>query len=165
MRFTIEQTLSGVPAAVQSVLLDPAFVQARAVLPKLGDPELLDSTSDGTRAEQRIRYRFVAELSSAVTAVIDPEKITWVDDATYDLVGLTAEHRILPDNYADRLRCTYRATLTAEGAAARRTLEGDLKVRMPLVGGRVERAIVDGLRDYAVAEAGLLDEWLTRASA
>jgi len=160
--FSIEQTLAGSPDAVEDVLLDPAFVDARAALPKLGSPELLENTRDGTTAHQRIRFRFIGDLSSAVTKVVDPNRLTWVDDATYDLDAHRAEHTIVPDSYADRLSASYVATVEAESQGARRTLVGTLKVRMPLVGGRVEGAIVSGLRDYAQAEAALLDDWLAR---
>ena len=87
MDFVIEQALPGAPDAIESVLLDAAFVEARASLPSLGDPELLESAIDGTTARQRTRFRFTGDLSSAVTAVIDADKLTWVDDATYDLVA------------------------------------------------------------------------------
>jgi hypothetical protein len=162
MDFVIEQRLPGSPDAVERVLLDVAFVEARASLPSLGDPELLESSVDGERARQRIRFRFTGHLSSAVTAVIDADKLTWVDDATYDLAAHTAEHRVLPEHYADRLRCTYQASISADGDGARRTLDGSLKVRMILVGGKVEGAIVSGLREYAAAEAELLTTWLRR---
>jgi hypothetical protein len=162
MDFVIEQVLPGTPDAIEGVLLDSAFVEARATLPKLGDPELLESVVDGTTARQRTRFRFTGDLSSAVTAVIDADKLTWVDDATYDLLTHTADHRIVPDHYADRLRCTYRATITADGGGSTRSLDGSLKVRMMLVGSKVEGAIVSGLREYAAAEAELLGEWLRR---
>jgi hypothetical protein len=152
MQFTIEQQLAG----------DPAFITARAALPKLGDAELLESSRDGDTARQRIRLRFTAPLSPAVTAVIDPNRLTWVDDATYDLVAHVAEHRVVPDHYADRLRCSYRATIELGPAGTCRVLVGAVKVRMPLVGGRVERAIVSGLSEHAAAEAELLDEWVAR---
>lgn len=160
VQFTIEQRLSGSPSAVEAVLLDPAFVVARAVLPKLGDPELVDATRDGDHARQLIRFRFVGDLSPAVTAVIDPARLTWVDEATYDLAKHAAEHRIVPDHYADRLSCSYRATLEPTGDGSRRVLDGSLKVRMLLVGGKVEQAIVSGLRENAAAEATLIDDWL-----
>src|SRR5688500_5069783 len=162
MNFHIEQRLSGAPEDVQSVLFDPEFVAARSNLPKLGDAELLESTRDGADGRQRIRLRFTAPLSSAVTAVIDPARLTWVDDATYDLAAHTAEHRIVPDNYADRLACTYRVVLTAVDGHTQRTLDGEIKVRMPLVGGKVERAIVSGLEEHAAAEAALIDDYLAR---
>jgi hypothetical protein len=162
MDFVIEQALPGAPDAIEGVLLDAAFVAARASLPNLGDPELLESAIDGDTARQRTRFRFTGDLSAAVTAVIDADKLTWVDDATYDLVAHTAEHRVIPDHYADRLRCTYQATITADGADARRSLDGSLKVRIMLVGGKVEGAIVSGLREYAAAEARLLADWMRR---
>jgi hypothetical protein len=159
----MEQALAGAPAAVESVLLDRAFVVARAVLPKLGEPELLECTRDGSHARQRIRLRFTAPLSSAVTAVIDPTRLTWVDDATYDLTDHTAEHRVIPDNYADRLECGYRVSIQPTGDGSQRVLTGRVKVRMLLVGGKVESAIVSGLREHAEAESALINEWLRRA--
>jgi hypothetical protein len=162
VQFTIEQQLAGSPRAVEDVLLDTAFVTARTTLPKLGEAEMLESTRDGSRAHQRIRLRFTAHLAPAVTAVIDPNRLTWVDDATYDLATHVAEHRVVPDHYADRLRCSYLATLTANGVGTHRVLTGTVKVRMPLVGGKVERAIVSGLMEHAAAEAELVNEWLAR---
>jgi len=41
-------------------------------------------------------------------------------------------------------------------------LQGDLRVRVPLVGSKVERAIVSGLRDHAIAEAQVVQAWLDR---
>ena len=160
--FTIEQRLAGTPGTVQEVLLDPEFIAARSALPKLGDAKLLECTRDATSAHLRVRLRFTAELSSAVTAVVDPEKLTWVDDARFDLARLHADHTIEPDNYADRLTSTYRSVLEPDGTGTRRVLTGMVKVRMLLVGGKVEGAIVSGLREYAVPEAELLNAWLTR---
>jgi hypothetical protein len=162
VQFTIEQQLAGTPTAIETVLLDAAFVEARASLPKLGDSELLENTRDGDHAHQRIRLRFTGDLAPAVTAVIDPKRLTWVDDASYDLIAHSSEHRIVPDHYADRLSCTYRATLDAAAGGTRRVLSGSMKVRMLLVGGKVEGAIVSGLREHAAAETALIDEWLRR---
>ena len=163
MDFTIDQHLGGPPAAVQALLLDPAFVAARADLPKLGGSELLDASRDGDHARQRIRLRFTGDLAPAVTAVIDRDKLTWVDEGTYDLTNNTAEHHVQPDNYADRLKCSYSETVQPEGAGSLRQMRGSVRVKMLLVGGKVEGAIVSGLRDYFAAEATLIDDWLARA--
>lgn len=160
--FTIEQELAGTPAAVIDVLLDPAFVDARAALPKLGDAELIELSRDDGSARQRVRLRFTGELAPAVTAVIDRDRLTWIDVATYDIPGHRADHTVEPDHYADRLSCSYSDVVTPANGGAQRVLEGALRVRMPLVGGRVERAIVSGLRDYSEAETELLNAWLAR---
>ena len=161
MDFTLEQQLAGSVDAVAGALLDPAFVTASAHLPKVGGAELLEDRRDGNTVHRRIRYRFTAELSSAVTRVVDPEKLTWVDESVYDLGAHQGEHRIVPDNSADRLRAAYDEALAADGSGrTRRHAAGTVTVRMPLVGGRVERAIVSGLQEHAAAEAELIDRWL-----
>jgi Protein of unknown function (DUF2505) len=164
MKFRIEQHIPAPLAAVEGALLDRDFVAATSDLPKLGAPELLELQQDGDRAHQRIRYRFTAQLSGAVTRVVDPDKLTWVDDARYDLTSHTSRHRILPDNYADRLKASYDVALEATGDSTRRLVTGELTVHVPLVGGRVERAIVDGLEEHANAEAELLGRWIAERS-
>src|SRR5574341_625554 len=159
MEFELEQRLQGTPDAVLGVLLDRAFLDARAALPRLGSAELLELSRDDTSARVRVRMRFSGHLSSAVTAVVDPEKLTWVDDATFVLAARGARHEILPDHYADRLSSQYDDVLHDDSGSTRRVLTGTLKVRAPLVGGRVEKAIVSGLREYVTAECDLLNRW------
>jgi hypothetical protein len=160
VNFRIDQRIPAPLGAVEAALLDRDFIAATAGLPKLGAPEVLENVRDGDRAHQRIRYRFTAQLSGAVTRVVDPGKLTWVDDARYDLTMHTSRHRILPDNYADRLRASYDVALEPLGDSARRLVTGELTVHVPLVGGRVERVVVDGLEEHADAEAALLGRWI-----
>lgn len=160
MNFRIDQRIAASLNDVETALLDREFVAATAELPKLGAPELLELQRDGDHVRQRIRYRFTAELSGAVTRVVDPNKLTWVDDARYDLTTHTSRHRILPDNYGDRLHAAYDVALESLGNSTRRVATGELTVHVPIVGGRVERAIVSGLEEHAAAEADLLTSWI-----
>ena len=83
-----------------------------------------------------------------------------VEEVRLDRDAHRGSHRIVPDHYGGRLRCTYTTQLGAEAAGSVRLAEGELKVGFPLVGGRVERAIVSGLAERARLEAELLDRWL-----
>jgi hypothetical protein len=160
MRFRIEQRVPAPARAVQDALVDPAYLERLAELPKLGRPELLDSQRDGATVRQRVRYRFAGELNAAARAALDPRRLTWIEDSTIDLDACRTTFRILPDHYADRLSCSGTFVVADEGDGCRRTAEGEMKVRMPLVGGKVEQAIVSGLREHAAAEATVLREWL-----
>jgi hypothetical protein len=162
VNFRIEERVAASAEAAAHALVDARFVVATADLPKVGGAELLDQQRNGDHVHQRIRYRFTGELSSAVTAVVDRDRLTWIDDADHDLTTLRSEHRILPDHYADRLHAGYATDLAPEGDAgrSRMVVTGTVQVRMPLVGGRVERAIVSGLEEHAAAEAQLLGDWL-----
>ncbi|HEV7885964.1 MAG TPA: DUF2505 domain-containing protein [Acidimicrobiales bacterium] len=163
MRFRLEQFLSGPLEAVESALTDAAFVEALAGLPNLGSPVLLDHRVDGSLVHQRVRYAFAGDLSPAVTTFVDPAKLTWVEASTTDRRTHATEFEIQPDHYANRLTCSGRFTLAADGDhATRRTAEGDLSVHIPFVGRKAESAIVDGLREHARLEADILNEWLAR---
>jgi Protein of unknown function (DUF2505) len=147
---------------VQDAFLDPDFIRRTATIPKIGGAELVELTRADSTARLRVRYRFTAPLSGAVTRVVDPQKLTWIDDATFDLTGFRSDHVLLPDNYADRLTASYTSTLEPTVPGTTWTLRGELSVRFPLVGGRVSAVIVDGLRDAAAAQAALLDEWIAQ---
>ena len=161
MRFRLEQRFPAPLPAVESALVDARFVERLARLPDLGRPELLDRDAEDGVVRQRVRYRFVGNLSPAVTAVVDPDRLTWVEESSVDLRNHRGQHRIVPDHYGGRLRCSYTTELRAEASGTTtRVAEGEVEVRFPLVGGRVERAIVSGLARHAEAEAELLAAWL-----
>lgn len=161
MRFELEQTLPGTVDAVLAAFTDPGFLASLGELAKVGEPEVLDQHRDGDTVRQRVRYRFTGDLSAAVTAVVDRRKLVWVDEHVYDLARATATFRIVPEHYADRLRCGGSECFGESGAAATtRHLEAELTVRWPVVGGMVERAIVSGLQEHLAEEARLLAAWM-----
>ena len=162
MRFSVEQVLPGPVERVEDALLDPEFLSSMASLPKLGAPQLLDISENGSTVRRRVRYQFTGDLSPAVTAVVDPAKLTWVEDASVDRVSHRTTFRILPDHYGSRLKCSGTFRLDEVPGGVRRVLDGDLRVSFPLVGGKVERAIVSGLREHAALEADALRDWMAQ---
>lgn len=160
MRFSLEQELPGTVDDALAALLDPELVRRLGELPKLRAPELLSQERDGDVVVQRVQHAFAGSLSPAVTRVIDPDKVTWVDETTYDLAARRATFRIIPDHYGSKLQCSGTYTFAARGAGCVRSVAAELSVRVPLVGRIVEKAIVAGLLDYLRAEADLLARWL-----
>ena len=162
MRFRIEQNFDAPLEDVEAAFVDPAFLEELGTLPKLGRPELVDQREDGDLVHQRVRYAFAGELSSAVTAVVDPDKLTWVEESTLDRRTHRTRFTIVPDHYKTRLSCDGEFVLEPTGTGARRVATGELKVRFPLVGGKVERAIVSGLEEHAEREVDAMARWLSR---
>jgi hypothetical protein len=161
VRFHIEQDFAGPLEAVESAFVDPELLDRIGELPKLGRPELLSQDKTADTVHQRVRYRFSGELSSAARRVLDPGKLTWVEDSVLDRRTHRTTWTIVPDNYAGRLSCSGTFTLLPRGdAATRRVTDGDVRVSFPLVGSRVERAIVSGLAEHAELEVGVVDAWL-----
>jgi Protein of unknown function (DUF2505). len=159
MNFDIVQDLTAPAAAVDAALVDAGFLIRMAELPKLGSAEVVDQRRDGDVVYQDVRYLFQAELSRAVTRVVDPTLMTWIERSVCDLATHETQCEIRPDHYGGLLHGRYQSTIVAIGSTARRTITGEVRVKMPFVGGKVEGAIVGGLRENAAAQVALLDEW------
>jgi hypothetical protein len=166
MHFALVQHLRAPLDVVECVFVDPKFIaEAGSLEPKLGSPELLDQQEDGDKLHQRVRYRFVGQLSSVVTRFIDPSRLTWVEDVTLDRSTHRTVWKIVPDNYANLLSASGEFVLSPAGPdATERRVEGDVKVRLPLVGRKAEAAIVSGLREHGTAEEDMVNRWISGQS-
>lgn len=160
MRFELTQHFDApadeVFAAYTSTELYPTLVG----LPKLGGIEVLGREVTGDTIRLRVHFRFTGHLPAAVTAVVHPERLTWVQESEHHPATSSARFRLLPDHYPDRLAARGSFTVRAHDGGSRRVLTGELKVKALLVAGQVERAIVSGLDEYLQAEAPAVDRWL-----
>jgi hypothetical protein len=160
VRFAIDQRLSAPPDQVAHAFTDPELYASFGDLPKLSRPEVVDHVVDGDTVRLRIRYRFTGDLSSAARAVLDPSRLSWVEHSTHDLAALTTSFTLEPDHYGDRFTCSGSVRFEAAGDGTRRHGHGDLRVRAPLVGGAVERALVSGLEEHLRDEVPMVEAFL-----
>ncbi len=161
MRFSIEQRFTSPLHEVLGAYTDAALYPALTGFTKVGTPEVLDRAASGDRVELRLQMRFIAEVSPAVSAVVDPRKLSWVQHEVYDLGAGTATVNFEPDNYADRFSCTGGYTFDDDGAGGTvRRASGDLKIRVLLVGGQAEKAMVMGLTEHFVEEQPKVQAWI-----
>jgi len=160
MRFELRQLFAHPSSRIDETYANPDLYLTLVGLPKLGDIDVLRHERAGTTARLSIRFAFTGELSPAVTAVIDPQRLTWVQESVHDLTTGITTFRLVPDHYPDRLSASGTATVHGTDEGTRRVVAGELKVRAPLVGGRVEQAIVSGLDEYLQAEAPAVDRFL-----
>lgn len=157
MKFRIVQEFDAPPADTQDAYLDPAFLESMGSLPKLGAPQLLADERGGDVVRRRIRFHFAGDLNSAVRAVVDPAKLSWVEESVTSLADLTTSWTIRPDHYADKLSSHGESRLEPAGEAGTcRITTGEVKVKVFLVGSKVEAAIVSGMEEHAVLERAAL---------
>ena len=149
-------------AVAEQALVDPGFYESMGAMGKIGTPEVLSRTDDGTAVRIAVRYRFTGSLAAPARAVLDPAKMTWVIESTMHRAEHLAQFRMVPDHYADRLECSGTYRFEERGKHAAQTVEGDIIVHVPLVGRAVERAILMGLREHMAEEAGLVAQWAAR---
>ena len=160
MRFELTQRFAHPPRTVDEAYADPALYPTLVGLPKLGHIEVLDHHRRGDVARFSIRFAFIGDLPAAVTAVVDPKRLTWVQQSEHHLDQGTTTFRLVPDHYPDRLSASGTVRLSPFDGGATRVVAGELKVKAALVAGRVEQAIVSGLGEYLEAEAPAVDRYL-----
>jgi hypothetical protein len=164
VQFSITQRFTGATAReVMDAYTDPGLYATFEGLTKVGIPEVVSRHATGDTVALTLRMRFIAELNAAARRVIDPAKVSWLQDEHYDLSTLRASVVFKPENYADRFSSsggyTF-ATDPADPTATIRTISGDLRVRVLLVGGQVEGALVSGLKEHFAEERPLVQRWL-----
>jgi hypothetical protein len=163
VRFDLEQRFPAPPDDVLAAYADPALYDRMVGMARIDRPEVLGVERTGAGVLVRVRYRFTAEVPRAALTIIDPARLTWVDETLYDLGTHRSSTRLVPDHYPDRLAGSATSRFEpdpADPGRTRRTITGEVTVRAPLVGGRVERTIVDGLREHVVDEAGVVAAYL-----
>lgn len=154
MDFSVQQRYPTTAEAVLSVYADADFYVDLGGGERIGPPEVLDRSQEGDVVTMRIRYRFTAELPDAAARFVDKDKLTWVEHTEYDLSALIARSTLTADHYDSLLTAsathTYRDEAPDDGSV--RHISGQLGVAVPLLGGKVERAIVEGLEEHLEAE-------------
>jgi hypothetical protein len=161
MRFTIDQDFAAPVDAVAAAYVDPEFLGRLSRLPKLGRPTLVHRVEAGDLVHQWVKYAFTGDVNAAVRRVVDPARLTWIEESTFDRRTLTTTFKIVPDHYRHLLRSSGTLVFESTGdSRSRRRAEAELKVTVPLVGGKVEQAMLAGLREHAALEIGVVEEWL-----
>lgn len=162
MRFRLEHHFEAPVAVVEATMADPDYL-ASVVLPDVGRAELIERVESPGRLLMRTRHHYTGELDSLARRVLGSTDVGWDQEVTIDTAGHQAQLRIIPLVAAGQFSCsgTYRF-LDHEGATIR-TLEGELRLKVPLIGAMAERRVGDGMVRRMEIEARQLAEWLGRS--
>ena len=165
MRFRLEHRFDAPLERVERAILDPSFDAQLAELPNVKERSVLEHEDrpDGS-VHRKVRYRLHASLPSAVTRVIGTHDVQWVEASDFDPATHTWRFEIHPDLRGVGFDCRGTITLRSQGPGTVRELSGEVKVKVPLLGGRVEKAIVEGLTENMDAESELLARFLAGRS-
>jgi hypothetical protein len=173
VKFASQQSVDVPPARAMAAYGTPAFYEGRPIQDHIEVLELVRHEDTGARVLMEVRFAFRGPLSPAVQRFIDHDKMSWITRNELRPDESRAEWVVLPDHYPDRLTAsgTYRfepgpGTGTDAGAPSSSvvSIEGDLKVHVPLLGKSVEKVIVSGLRKYFEAEVLTIPDLTTPTS-
>ncbi|SES24338.1 DUF2505 domain-containing protein [Actinokineospora terrae] len=147
-----------IPAAtVHARLVDRAFLEARLRAIGGKNATLVDHEIIGETVRYRLRQGIdSAKLPSAVRNVFNGDLVverteTWHPDAP----GFTGTTKATVAGVPAEINGTYTLTITPSGCELRTAAE--VKVRIPLIGGKIESVIATHVRDLLAAEAAFAE--------
>jgi hypothetical protein len=164
VRFEVEHRFAVTIGAVEAAMTDPDF-SAQLQLPGVAPLQVVDRREDGDVVSMNIAYEFTEQLPAVARGILGSGRLRWVQATVIDRARHRGEFTIVPGSHADRLSCggsyLFRpVTDSTEAKGTVRTITGELTVRVPLLGGRAERAITSGLIERLDVEADALATWL-----
>ena len=156
MKFGFEQRWNTTVPDVVDLYTDGDFWSSVTGFAKTSAPEVLEVTRNGDTAFTRLNWRLVVDLPSQASRFIDPDNVAWVEETSWDIPAATATVGFVPSQGAALIKASASVAVFADGGEAVRQVKGDLHVRIPLLGGKVEHAIVDGIGDHLTEEADVV---------
>jgi hypothetical protein len=158
VRFTVTETIAATRDEVVRALVDPGYyVHLGQAATAVRAPELLAAAEDDGTIRTSVRYAFDGAISGPAALVVDVDKLTWVIDTTYDTAAHTGTLVVVPDHYVGMLRCDGTLTLEDDGSGSTvETVTGRLEVKVPLVSGAAEKAILGGFTRHLELEAAAM---------
>ena len=164
MRFHAEHEFPGSVSEVADILCDPAF-HTTLDLPDMSRPEVVERLESGSARTLRLRYEFVGHLDPIAKRLLGGRRLTWIQELRLDRDTGIGALTFAAEAEPNKLYGNADVALTASGASrTRRSVAGDLYVKVPLVGGTAERRIAPGLVARMDVEAAALTAVLAASS-
>jgi hypothetical protein len=166
VRFELEQQIPAPYDEVVATLLDESYQRSLTDLPPLKDRELIEQRSlDDGKVIRVTRCVLAIDSGGAIKRFIGDGDPAWIEEATWHPDVSEWVWRIIPEVAKELLSADGTIVLHENGDHTLRRVAGDVKVRVPLYGGKVEGWIVEGLEHTYEEEARRLLEWLERENA
>jgi hypothetical protein len=143
-------------------MVDPSFARRWDQILDVAGVDVIDHGEDEQDAWISARLTYGGSLDPLAARVLGSARPTWVQTYRVDIAACRGRLTIEPDHHGSVLQCQAEVALHPEASGTRRELRGELTVRVPLLGGRAERALAPAIEARIDAEAALLEGWLTR---
>lgn len=129
-------------------------VEAEGAQKNNGEVETLsDTVVDGIRI-RRQRFTMNRELPAAITKVLKTDRISYELEMHIDTARYRADWTITPLVLPDRVKGSGVAVVTPTSEGCLRVIDGELSVKVPLVGRMMEERLIAEVTDsYSVTAA------------
>lgn len=163
MRFEVSHVFETPPEELAHALLDPGLQASLRDIGDLHDRTVVSLVEqpDG-RVIREVRCVLALDVSGVARSMLGDADPAWIQHEAWSASRTHCDWVIHPEVAAELLSSAGTIDIAGSGSSSTRRIVGDVKVRVPLYGGKVERWIVDGITRAYDEEAERVTAWLER---
>jgi hypothetical protein len=142
MRFEVRSELPCSPEEVWAILESPEY-DARMARESTSTREIVERRHEGGVLYTRRRISLSREIPGPMKKVIGSDRITYDQENWLPDGGDTLRWKITPMMGADRFHGEGTTRVVPTQGGSERIIHGELQIRVPLLGGKMEKKLVD----------------------
>lgn len=163
MDFEISHAFAHALDDVAAAILDEDYQRSLSDIESLKSREVLSQEQRGNgTVVRRVRCVLDLHITGMAKNLIGDGEPAWVEESTWYPNRHQWEWVVQPELGENLLRANGYVSLKGGDDKTERVVHGEVKVSVPLYGGKVEGWIVDGLEHAYAEEAERLQVWLER---
>jgi hypothetical protein len=164
MKFSLSNTLPCSAEEAWSLISADEFLEASNAGSRVKKESLLKEERDGLLYE-RIRVTFPQKLPRLEARALNREKLSYVQEQTTDSSRHLSQWQVKVDGAGDKIKAHGTFCLRPAPGGCLRIIEGEVKVSIPLIGGKIEREVVNKLKSSYEKSAAFTLQWIERKKA
>lgn len=123
----------------------------------------LERTVEGAVTRDRIRVTPRKELPAVAQRALGTPRFTYVQIVDSDDSTMTTSWKVVTDVLSDKVTCGGTSRVVPAPEGCERVIEGEIKVAIPLVGGAIEKVVLEQLSRSYDRAADVIRDWLARS--
>ena len=153
MKFTMTHVFDVERATMEKHLNDPELLEMAREIPNLKGRELVEYREEAKLRIWKFRNAALGEIPANARLYVKPEMLAWTEESTWDPDTHAFTWRTVPSHFSEILSAEGTWRLEEAGAKTRRVIDGELRVKLPVVGRVVEQFIIELVKANFTAEA------------
>lgn len=122
--------------------------------------EVLSRRSEGGVTTLTQRFHVDVDLPGPVRRLIGSDQLSYDQTSVIDEPNNLIRWEVTPPVQQDRVTARGTVTIRQAGGEVERVIDGEVSVRVPLVGGQIEKAIVSAIEDGYSKAAHIQRAWM-----
>ena len=135
------------PEEFWAVVMDPVFSKETDQKARIEKTVLESRIEPDGRRYQHMRFFYLDPLPAIVARILGTGHLTYEQIQRIDDRALTLEWEVIPPISRKKFRADGFYRVRAAKGGCERVIEGDVEVKVPLVGRKIEQGVIDQIKN------------------